>query len=150
VALQYVIKNYLHTKIVNYIPNTIYFDESKIPKKFKHKKNVTQLNSNNLYNDFLKLKFLIISNKFPNWTQVKSTKFFKSPRSLIIDILSLEYFVIKSFPWSLNKGNNQWVLRWKMFDGPSITSIVVLMWILKTHIVTTLHKLQKYNMIKSC
>jgi hypothetical protein len=43
VALQYVVKTYLHTKIVNYIQNTNYFDESKIPKKFKHKKSLQQL-----------------------------------------------------------------------------------------------------------
>ncbi len=32
--------------------------------------------SNNLYNNFLRLEFLIVSNKFPNWTQVESTKNF--------------------------------------------------------------------------
>jgi hypothetical protein len=32
-----------------------------------------------------------------------------------------------------------------MHGGPSITSIVVLMWISKAHVVATLHKLQKYN-----
>jgi hypothetical protein len=68
VTLQYVIKNYLHTKIVNYIQNTKYFDDSRIPKKFKHKKNLWLLISNNFYNNFLRLEFLIVSNKFPNWT----------------------------------------------------------------------------------
>ncbi len=28
--------------------------------------------SNNLYNNFLKLEFLIVSNKFPNWIQVET------------------------------------------------------------------------------
>jgi hypothetical protein len=43
VALQYVVKTYLHTKIVNYIQNKKYLDESKMPKKFEHKKNLQQL-----------------------------------------------------------------------------------------------------------
>jgi len=85
--------------------------------------------SNNLYNNFLRLDFFIVFNKFPNWIQVKNTKnkTFKSLKSLIIDTISLEYFAIKSFSYSLNKGNNQGVLTWEMHGGPSTTSIVVLM-----------------------
>jgi len=71
----------------------------------------------------------------------KVPKTFKSPRSSIIDILSLEYFVIKSFSWNLNKGNDRGVLTWEMHGGPSTTSIVLLMSIWKTHVATTLHKL---------
>jgi hypothetical protein len=33
--------------------------------------------SNNLYNNFLRLENLIVSNKFPNWTQVENTKNFQ-------------------------------------------------------------------------
>ncbi len=36
---------------------------------------------NNLYN-FLRLEFLIVSNKFPNWTQVESTKNFQMSKEL--------------------------------------------------------------------
>jgi hypothetical protein len=50
----------------------------------------------------------------------------------------------------LNKGNNQGVLTWEMHGGPSTTSIVVLMWIPKVHVVITLHKLQKYNPLEGC
>ncbi len=81
VALQYVVKSYLHTKIMNCILNTNHFDESKIPKEFKHKKNLQYFFSN-LYNNFLKLEFLIISNKFPNWTQVESIKNFQISKKL--------------------------------------------------------------------
>ncbi len=31
----------------------------------------------NLYNNFLRLEFLIVSNKFPNWIQVESIKKFQ-------------------------------------------------------------------------
>jgi hypothetical protein len=74
--------------------------------------------SNNLYNNFLRLEFLIISNKFPDWTQKESTKNIQISKELDINIFSLEYFVIKSFSWSLNKGNNQGVLTWEMHGGP--------------------------------
>jgi hypothetical protein len=47
----------------------------------------------------------------------------------------------------LNKGNNQGVLTWEMHGEPSTTSIVVLMWISKTHATTTFDKLQKYNLL---
>ncbi len=37
---------------------------------------------NNLYNNFLRLEFFIVSNKFPNWTQVESTKNFQISKEL--------------------------------------------------------------------
>ncbi len=143
-ALQYVVKTYIHTKIVNYIKNTKYLDESKIPKKFKHKKfPTTSLTISTMiswgWNFSLYPTTSLIGLKW------KVPKTFKSPRSLIIDTFSLKYFAIKFFFLNLNKGNNQGVLTWKMHGGPSITSIVVLMWISKAHVVATLHKLQKYN-----
>jgi hypothetical protein len=50
----------------------------------------------------------------------------------------------------LNKGNNHGVLTWEIHGGPSTTSIAVLMWISKAYAITTLHKLQKYNLLKGC
>jgi hypothetical protein len=38
----------------------------------------------------------------------------------------------------------------EMHGGSSTTSIVVLMWISKAHVVATLHKLQRYNLLEGC
>ncbi len=37
---------------------------------------------NNFYNNFSRLEFLIISNKFPNWTQMENTKNFQISKEL--------------------------------------------------------------------
>ncbi len=142
VASQYVIKTYLHTKIMDYIQNISMKEKSQ---KSSSTRKISNKFFNNLYNSFLRLEFLIVSNKFPNWIQVDITKNFQISKELDHWTLSLEYFAIKSFSWSLNKGNNQGVLTWEMHGGPSTSSIVVLVWISKAHATTTLHKLQKYN-----
>ncbi len=78
---------------------------------------------NNLYDNFLRLEFLMYLASFPIGLKWKIPKTFKSP---IIYIFSLEYFALKSIYWTLNKGNNQRVLTWEMHGGPSTTSIVIL------------------------
>jgi hypothetical protein len=134
VALQYVIKNYLH------VQNTKYFNERKVQKKFKHKNNLQQffLTTSTISWGW---NFSLYPTSSPIEFKWNVPKNFKFLRSSIINILWLEYFFIKSFSWSLNKGNSQGVLTWEMHGGPSTTSIVVLMWILKVHVTTTLHKL---------
>ncbi len=58
-----------------------------ISTKEKSKKNSNmRIISNNffnkLYNNFLRFEFFIVSDKFPNWTQVESTKNFQISQEL--------------------------------------------------------------------
>ncbi len=68
VALQYVIKNYVHTKIMNYIQNILMKVKSKKIKA--QEESPTCLTTFNL----LRLEFIIVFNKIPNWIQVETTK----------------------------------------------------------------------------
>ncbi len=75
---------------------------------------------NNLYNNFLRLEFLIVSNKFPNWTQVENTKNFQISkefdhkhsftRILCHKILFLEFKQGKQ-PRSFDMGNAWWTIN---------------------------------------
>jgi hypothetical protein len=58
---------------------------------------------------------------------MESTKNFQVYKELENDTLSLEYLAIKSFSWSLNKGNNKGILTWEIHGGPLTTSTIVLM-----------------------
>ncbi len=108
-ALQYVVKTYLHTKTMNYIQNTKYLNESKIPKKVQAQKEspTTFLTTSTTSWGW---NFSLYPISSPIGLKWKVSKTFKSPRSLIINTLSVEYFAIKSFSWSLNKGNAWWTI----------------------------------------
>ncbi len=125
-VLQYAVKTYVHTKIMNYIQNTNYLDESKIPKKFKHKENLQQLSSN-LHHNFLRLEFLIVSNKFPTWIQTENTRNFQIVEEFDHTHSFTGILCYKIFFLEFEKGKNQGVLTWEMHGGPSTTSIVVWM-----------------------
>jgi hypothetical protein len=75
---------------------------------------------NNLYNNFSRLEFLIISNKFPNWTQMESTKTLQISKELdhkhsftkliCHKILFLEFEQGKQ-PRSFDMGNAWWTIN---------------------------------------
>jgi hypothetical protein len=76
--------------------------------------------SNNLYNNFLRFEFLIVSNKFSNWTQVENTKNFQIFKELdhrhsFIKILCHKIFFLEfeqgKQPRSFDMGNAWWTIN---------------------------------------
>ncbi len=115
--------------------------------KSSNTKRISNNFSNNLYNNFLRLEFLIVSNKFPNWTQVESTKKISKEfdhRHFFMGILCHNIFFLEfeqgKHPRNFDRGNVWWIIN-NINCGIDV------------NIKSTccrLHKLKKYNMLEGC
>ncbi len=105
---------------------------------------------NNLHNNFHEVGILIVSNKFPNWTQVKSTKNFQISQEFDHRHFFNGIFYHKIIFLEFEQGKQPRSFDMGMHGGPSTISIVEFMWISKAHVAATLHKLQKYNPLEGC
>ncbi len=117
-------------------------------KKNSNTRRISNNFSNNLYNNFLRLEFLIVSNKFSNSTQMESAKNFQifkelNHRHYFIGIFCQKIFFLEfeqgKQSRSFDMGNAWWTIN-NLNCGIDVN--------IKSHVAAYLHKLQKYNSLE--